>query len=211
MTIVGIAGNVRHFGLDGEPPREIYRPYSQAAWPVMTITVKTATDPLLAASSVRAALRRIDPEQPVTQVRTMDQVVFTSSGSRRFPMLLFATFALVALLLAIVGVYGVVSYLVSQRTKEIGIRVALGAHRGSVTRLVVGRSLIPIAAGIAIGLGGALASSRLLETMLFQVEPNDPIVLAGISGLLLAAAIAASWVPARRAAGVDPLLVLRQE
>ena len=211
MTIVGIAGNIRHFGFDSDLRREMFRPYSQAAWPVMTITVKTATDPLAAASSVRAALRRIDPEQPVTLIRTMDQVVFNSAGSRRFPMLLLATFAVVALLLAIVGVYGVVSYLVSQRTREIGIRVALGARRGSVTRLVVGRSLIPIAAGIVIGLGGALASSRLLQTMLFQVRPNDPIVLIGISCLLLAAAVAASWVPARRAAGVDPLLVLRQD
>jgi putative ABC transport system permease protein len=211
MTIVGVAANVRHFGFDSELRREMYRPYSQAAWPVMTITVKMATDPLTAAASVRAALRRIDPEQPVTSIRTMEQVVYNSAGTRRFPMLLFATFAVVALLLAIVGVYGVVSYLVSQRTKEIGIRVALGARRGTVTRLVVGRSLIPIAAGIAIGLGGALASSQLLQTMLFQVQPNDPIVLIGISSLLLAAAVAASWVPARRAAGVDPLLVLRQE
>jgi putative ABC transport system permease protein len=211
MTIVGVAANIRHFGFDSELRPEMYRPYSQAAWPVMTVTVKTATDPLASASSVRAALGRIDPEQPVTQIRTMDQVVFNSAGARRFPMLLFATFAVVALLLAIVGVYGVVSYLVSQRTKEIGIRVALGARRGSVTRLVVGRSLIPIAAGIAVGLAGALASSRLLETMLFQVQPNDPVVLIGISCLLLGAAVAASWVPARRAAGIDPLVVLRQE
>jgi putative ABC transport system permease protein len=211
MTIVGVVGNVRHFGLDSELRREIYRPYSQAVWPVMTITVKTATDPLAVAAPVRAALRRIDPEQPVTHVRTMEQVIYNSVGSRRFPMLLFATFAVVALLLAIVGVYGVVSYLVSQRTKEIGIRVALGARRGSVIRLVVGRSLIPIGAGIAIGIGGAFASSQLLQTMLFDVKPNDPVVLFAICSLLLVAAVVASWVPARRAASVDPLTVLRHE
>ena len=208
---MGVVGNVRHFGLDSELRPEIYRPYSQAVWPVMTITVKTATEPLALAASVRAALRRIDPEQPVMMIRTMEQVVATSVGSRRFPMLLFATFAVVALLLAVVGVYGVVSYLVAQRTREIGIRVALGARRDSVTRLVVGRSLVPIAAGIGIGLAGALASSTLLRTMLFEVEPSDPVVLLVISTLPLVAALTASWMPARRAARVDPLVVLRQE
>jgi putative ABC transport system permease protein len=211
VTIIGVVGNVRHFGLDAAARREIYRPYSQAAWPVMTVTVKTATQPLTMAPAVRAALARIDPEQPVSRVRTMEQVIADSMGGRRFPTLLLSLFSAVALILAGVGVYGVVNYVVSQRTREMGIRVALGARGGQVVRLIVGRSMIPIGLGIAAGIAGAIASSRLLSTLLFEVAPADPVVLASIAGLLAFTAIAAAWLPARRAASVDPLRVLRDE
>ena len=210
MTVVGVAADVRHFGLDAAPRREIFRPYSQAAWPVMTIAVKSASDPLGLATAVREALRRIDPDQPVSRVRTMGQVVDESVGARWFPMLLLGLFAGVALLLAAVGVYGVVSYVVSQRTREIGIRMALGARHATVIRSVVTRAAVPIALGLIAGAFAANLAAGQLTGLLFQVEPTDPVVLVSISLLLGAVAIAASWVPARKAAGVDPVQVLRQ-
>ena len=203
--------NVRHFGLDNAARREIYRPYSQAAWPVMTVTVKTAVEPMTLASPVRSALARIDPEQPVSRIRTMERVVSESVGGRRFPMQLLGLFSVVALLLAAIGVYGVVSYLVTQRTREIGIRVALGARKRQVIRLVVLRSLVPIVTGLVVGVAGAIAASRLLGTLLYEVKPTDPVVLGSIVALLGTAAIVASFIPARKAAGVDPIVVLRQE
>ena len=177
----------------------------------MTVTVKAHADPLLLAGPVRHALAKIDREQPITRIRTMDEVVDESLGGRRFPMLLLALFSVVALALAAVGVYGVVSYLVAQRTREIGIRVALGAGRSQVIRMVVARSLVPISAGLVAGMAGALASSRLLTTLLFQVRPADPVVLSVIAGLLGCVAALACWIPARRAATVDPTIALRTE
>jgi putative ABC transport system permease protein len=211
LTIVGIVANVRHFGLDNAARREIYRPYSQAAWPVMTVTVKTAVEPMTLAAPVRSALARIDPEQPVSRIRTMDRVVSESVGGRRFPTQLLGLFSFVAFVLAAIGVYGVVSYLVSQRTREIGIRVALGARRSQVIRLVVLRSLIPIVSGLVAGVGGAVAASRLLGTLLYEVRPTDPMVLGSIVSLLGTAAVVASFIPARRASGIDPIVVLRQD
>jgi putative ABC transport system permease protein len=211
MTIVGIAADVRHFGLDQPVGREIFRPYSQAVWPAMTITVKTSTPPLAAASMVKSALARIDPEQPVSRIRTMDDVVSESIGGRSFPMLLLTLFAAVALVLAAIGVYGVVSYLVSQRTREIGIRVAFGARKREVVWLVVGRALAPVVAGLALGAMGGVLSARILATLLYGVSPSDPSVIAGIVAALGTTAMVASWIPARRAASVDPLVALRDE
>ena len=211
LTVVGVVRNVRHFGLDADVRREMYRPYSQAVWPVMTVTVKTATEPLALASSVRSALARIDPDQPVSRVRTMEQVVADSIGARRFPALLLTLFSAAALILAGVGVYGVVNYVVSQRTREMGIRMALGARAGQVVRLILTRSMIPIAVGIAAGIAGAIASARLLATLLFHVTPADPVVLFTIAAVLALTGMAAAWVPARRASTVDPLRVLREE
>jgi putative ABC transport system permease protein len=211
LTVVGVARDVRHFGLDEEPFPEIYRPYPQAAWPQMTITVKSATSPLGVAEPVRQAVRRIDRDQPVTRIRSMADVVGDSVGQRRFPMQLLSVFSMVALVLAVVGVYGVVSYIVTQRSREIGIRMALGARASAVVRLVIARSLAPIVAGLAVGIIAALLASRLLGTLLYEVEPNDPVVLASIALLLGGSAVVAAFVPARRAALVDPLVVLRQD
>ena len=213
MTIVGVSRDVRHFGLDEAARREMFRPYSQAVWPGMTVTVKTDIEPLSVASGVRAALGRIDADQPVSRIRTMDAVVEESIGSRRFPMLLLGLFAAVALLLAAVGVYGVVSYVVSQRTREMGIRLALGARAVQVIRLVIRQSLLPIAVGLAAGVAGSLVATRLLasSSLLFRVEPDDPAVLGVIVAILASSAIAACLVPARRAAAVDPLIVLKDE
>jgi predicted permease len=211
MTVVGVAANVRHFGLDDVARREMFRPYSQAAWPVMTVVAKTATDPAGYAPAVRAALQGIDPDLPVARVSTMEAIERNSTGSRRFPMMLLAAFGAVALALAVVGVYGVVSYAVSQRTREIGIRVALGARRGQVLRLVLLGAMRPVAAGLAIGAAGAVFASRLLGTLLYNVKPGDPAVLAGIAAILAAAAMAASLLPGARATRVDPITVLRAE
>ncbi|MGB2716080.1 MAG: FtsX-like permease family protein [Vicinamibacterales bacterium] len=211
LTIVGVVGDVRHFGLDQPIRREIFRPYSQVVWPYLTITVRTAAAPLELASPVKAALVRIDPEQPVSRVRTMEDVVSESIGGRWFPMLLLTLFAGVALVLAAIGVYGVVSYLVSQRTREMGIRVALGARKGEVVWLVVSGALKPVISGLAVGAVGAVLSARILSALLYGVRPSDPAVISGILAVLATTAIAASWLPARRAASVDPLIALRDE
>jgi putative ABC transport system permease protein len=211
MTVVGVVGNVRHFGLDDVARREMFRPYSQAAWPVMTIVAKTATDPASFAAPIRAALQQIDPDLPVARVTTMETIERDSLGSRRFPMMLLGAFGAVALALAIVGVYGVVSYLVAQRTREIGIRVALGAQRGQVLRLVLLGAMRPVAAGLVVGTVGAIFAARLLGTLLYSVTPGDPAVVAGIALMLAVAAIAASLVPGARATRVDPITVLKVE
>jgi predicted permease len=211
MTVVGIVGNVRHFGLDEAPAREMFRPYSQAAWPVMSVVAKTAADPAGFATSIRSALQRIDPDLPVSRVNTMTAIERESMGSRRFPMLLLGAFGAVALALAIIGVYGVVSYLVTLRSREIGIRVALGAQRAQVLRLVVAGALRPVLVGLVAGSLGAIFTSRLLGTLLFNVKPGDPSVLAMIAAALAGAAILASLVPARRATRVDPVQVLRAD
>jgi putative ABC transport system permease protein len=211
LTVVGVARDVRHFGLDRPVRREIFRPYSQAVWPSMTIVLATTVEPRGLAAAARAALARIDPAQPVSRVRTMDEVLTESIGSRRFPMLLLALFSLVALALAVIGVYGVVSYLVSQRTREMGIRVALGAGRRQVTRLIVAGSFRPVALGLIGGAGAAVMSARLLATLLYGVSPWDPAVLLVIVASLGTAAAFACWVPARRAASIDPLVALRDD
>jgi putative ABC transport system permease protein len=212
MTVVGIVGNVRHFGLDDDVARrEIFRPYSQAAWPVMTVVTRTASDPAGFAASIRAALQAIDPDLPVNRTTTMETIERASTGSRQFPMLLLGAFGVVALVLAVVGVYGVVSYLVSQRTREIGIRVALGARRAQVIALIVTGVMRPVLAGVVTGVIGAVFASRLLGALLYNVQPGDPAVLSTIAGVLAIAAIAAALVPAMRATRVDPIAVLKAD
>jgi len=211
MTVVGVVGNVRHFGLDDVARREMFRPYSQAAWPVMTIVAKTAADPSGFATAVRGALQHVDPDLPVGRVTTMEDVEVNSTGARRFPMLLLSAFGAVALVLAVVGVYGVVSYVVTQRTREIGIRMALGARRPEVIRMIVLGALGPVVAGLMAGGIGSVFASRLLGALLYNVKPGDPFVVVGISALLAASALAASLVPGTRATRVDPATVLRAD
>jgi putative ABC transport system permease protein len=211
LTVVGVAANVRHFGLDSAIRREMFRPYSQAAWPVMTVVVKTASEPAGFTTAVRTALQGIDPDLPVARVSTMETIARNSTGSRRFPMMLLGAFGIVALALAVIGVYGVVSYVVTQRTREIGIRVALGARAGQVMRLVLMGAMGPVLAGVAAGTIGAVFAARLLGTLLYEVKPADPVVLVAIATLLTGAAVAASLVPGARATRVDPITVLKTE
>ena len=211
LTVVGVVDNVRHFGLDREVMREFYAPYSQSAWPVMTVVAKTVGDPLSWQTSMRQAIRQIDPALPVAGVRSMEQVIGLSVSWRKTPMRLLSAFAIVGLLLAATGVYAVLAYYVTQRTREIGVRAALGATRGQLAGLVVRQSMAPIVAGVVLGIGGSIASGRLLQELLYEVQPGDPQVIALIVLLLLIVGLLASWLPARRAAAIDPLAALRDE
>jgi predicted permease len=210
MTVVGVHRNFRHRGLDFEQGPSFYRPYQQAAWPVMSIIVKTSAPPQGLASAIKRAVAIVEPFQPVSGVRTMEEVVGNSVSGRRFPMYLLSGFAALALVLAAVGIAGVVGYSVVQRTPEIGVRVALGAQRGDVLRLILGHSLAWATAGVVIGIAGAIGLLRLLGTMLYDVTASDPMVLSSVSVLLLAVVLGASYLPARRAMRVDAVTALRQ-
>ncbi len=219
--VVGIAADVRQFDLADRPPDYIrgslYMPYAQAVDSdrqlpaAMTLTVRTHADPSVVASGVRDLVRQLNPNVPVDEVRTMMSVVNESTGQPRSLMWLFIGFAAMALALAAVGAYGVVSYSTAQRMFEIGVRMALGAGRRSVFGLVLGQSLRLVAAGLALGLAASLAVTRLLSTFLYATAPTDPLTLACACGVLVVVGLAAGFVPARRAAGVDPLIALRTE
>lgn len=210
-VVVGVAENSRHFGLESEVRREFFLPYSQAAWPVMTVVAKTVGEPLAWQAALRDVMKRVDPALPIAQVRSMDAWVQRSVDWRETPMRLLTGFSAIGLLLASIGVYGVLGYYVTHRTREIGVRAALGATGGQLASLVVRQSLVPIAAGVVAGVAGSIASGRLLQQFLFQVTPGDPQVIAAIVVLLLSVSLLASWLPARRAAAIDPGVALRQD
>jgi putative ABC transport system permease protein len=210
-TVVGVTENVRHFGLDSDARREIFLSYSQAAWPVMTIVAKTVGEPVAWQSALREVVRRIDLDLPVARVQSMNDIVGSSVNWRATPMRLLTGFAVIGLLLASIGVYGVLAYYVSQRTREIGVRAALGATRGQLASLVIRQSLLPLVAGVVIGVAGSLATGRLLQEFLYQVKPGDPQVITTIVILLIGVGLLASWLPARRAAAIDPMIALRDE
>ncbi len=210
LTIVGVADDAR-LQPEMKPFPEIYLPYEQAAGPFMTILTRTAGDPLNWAAAVRGQVSAIDPSQPPHDIATLDELRAKSITPRRVNMLLLGSFALLGLLLAAVGIYGVVSYSAGERTREIGIRMALGARRGDVLRLVVGRGFGLALIGVAIGLAGALALTRFLSTLLYGVKPTDPVTFVAVSLILIGVALLASYIPARRAARVDPMTALRYE
>jgi putative ABC transport system permease protein len=209
--IVGVIRDVKVSTLrsDGEP--EIYVPCMQSTWPGCVLSVRTATEPMSMAQAVRAAVQSVDKDQPVTAVRTMEQIVSESVSGPRIRAYLIGAFAGIALVLAGMGIYGVISYAVAQRTHELGIRMALGARRGDLLRMVVGQGMLLTLIGLAIGLAGAFALTRLLSGLLFGVTATDPATFAGVSAVLAAVALAACYIPARRAARVDPMVALRYE
>ena len=211
MVVVGVAENTRHFGLDSEIRREFYAPYSQYAWPVMTVVAKTVGEPLTLQTTLREVLKGVDPSLPVARIQSMEGVVGSSVNWRTTPMRLLSGFALIGLLLASIGVYGVLAYYVSQRTREIGVRAALGASRPQLAGMVIRQSMPPIVAGVVLGVAGSLASARLLQELLYQVRPGDPQVILTIVALILGVGLVASWLPARRAASIDPIIALRDE
>jgi predicted permease len=210
-TIVAVVGDVKGRGLDATAPPQVYLPHAQHPVDSLTLVVRTAGDPLAFVPAARADLASLDRDLPLAAVRTMDDVIGRSIAERRFTMLLLATFAAVAVLLAAIGVYGVLAYLVSQRTQEIGVRLAIGATPEDVARLFVREGAGLTLAGVACGLAGALAVTRTLSTLLFGVTTTDPVTFASVAGALAIVALLASYVPARRAARVDPMAALRTE
>jgi putative ABC transport system permease protein len=210
-TIVGVVGNVRHVGLDRGPEPEVYVPY--AADPALTamLVVRTESDPRSLAAAVREQVIAVDAEQPVFGVSPMEQRLADSMSGARFNTTLLSFFGLVALVLASVGVYGVIAYFVSQRTHEIGIRMALGASGRNVLRMVMGQGIAMTAIGLLLGLGGALAVTRFLSSLLFEIRPSDPATIVGVMAMLGGVALAACYLPARRAMRVDPMVALRYE
>ncbi len=212
MEVIGVAGDVRVASLEKDPGNVMYFPHwHRRVRPRASLVVRTAMDPLAAARALRAAVWSIDPEVPVAELQTMQEVVDASVAERRFQMGLVAAFAAAALLLAAIGIYGVVSYAVARRRNEIGIRLALGARAADVRGMVLRQGMAPVAAGLAAGIAGALALGRLLGSLLYQVKPADPIILASVAAVLAAVALAACWVPALRATRTDPMTALRYE
>jgi putative ABC transport system permease protein len=209
--IVGIAGDVRVDRLDGEPSPQSYQPFAQVSWTKANFVIRTAGPAAGYIEPVRAAIARLDRDVPVYNVRTFSTLVASSIARQRFAMILFAVFSGVALLLAAVGIYGVMSYWVSQRRGEIGIRMALGAHTGAVLRMVLAQGSRLIGLGLVIGLVGALLLTKFLERLLYQLSARDPLTFAAMVALLAATAATACLLPARRAARVDPMKVLRAE
>ncbi|HEX8283358.1 MAG TPA: ABC transporter permease [Pyrinomonadaceae bacterium] len=218
IEVVGVVGDVKHRGLDLESKPEIYVPVHQPLFanrptPPLSlyVAVRTSGDPAALAPVVRREVAAVDPEQPLANVRTMEERLAESVAQRRFNMTLLGVFACVALLLAGVGVYGVMAYAVARRTHEIGIRVALGAQRGDVVRLVLRQGMWLALAGVGLGVVGAYAATRLMSGLLYGVSPTDPLTFLGVSALLTAAALLACLLPARRATKVDPMVALRYE
>ena len=211
--IVGVVGNVKHYALTDKDTAQMYEPLRQAPSPAMSILLKTGGDPAALAATVRASVQRVDPEQPVASVVTLDQMVSDAGALPRVQAGLMAALGAIALLLAAVGLYGVMAYSVSQRTQEIGIRMTLGANRGTVLRMVLGQAILLTAIGLVIGLAGAVALGRVLksvlEPMLFEVKPTDITTLAGVAVILAVVALCAAVIPARRATRVDPIQALR--
>ena len=214
IEIVGVAADVKHFGLDNAEQPAIYWPYAQSTQPWkrwMQIVVSTEGDPQAAIAGIKRQIWSVDPQVPITKVTTMAETLNQSYSTRRFQMLLLTIFSVVAVLLAAIGIYGVMSQAVTQRTHEIGVRMALGAKRSDILGLVVSRGALLIGAGIAIGLGASLALSRLIESLLFGVTARDPGTFVLIVILLSAVALVACLLPARRASRVDPMVALRYE
>ncbi len=208
--IVGVVGNVRAASLEVESRPATYLPPARFAYPYTTMTVKAAAAGAASlTSALIAAVHGLDADVPVADIRTMDDVVSESTVQRRLTMLLLAAFAGIALALAAVGIYGVINYSVTQRTQEIGIRMALGAERSAVVRMVVSQAMRLAAAGIAAGGLGAWLLTRLMQKLLFGVDAADPLTFAAVATVLAAVAAAAAAVPARRATRVDPALTLR--
>jgi putative ABC transport system permease protein len=209
--IVGVYHNIHNGGVRGDDFPEIDVPFVQSPWPQAGLAVRTFGDPASMTKSITAVVRSVDPNLPVDQVKTMDQLVDESLAGDRFSTVLFGGFAGVALLLAAIGIYGVMSFTVAQRTHEIGLRMALGADPSQVLRLVLKEGMLLAFAGLVVGLAGTYFVGRIMKTLLYQVNAMDPAAISGVTAVLLLSAFCACYIPARRATQVDPMVALRDE
>jgi putative ABC transport system permease protein len=210
-SVVGVVADTRNYMLEREAWPEIFIPYQQAPSFFMALVMRTTGDPMRTANSLREAVRSVDRNQPVSGIQSMDDVVQQMVAPRRFKLGLLASFAALALVLAAIGLYGVVSYSVMERTHELGIRMALGATPEDVVRLVVGQGFKLVLIGVATGVGGALALTRFVSSLLYEIRPTDPLTFVAVSLILIVVALLACYIPARRATKVDPVVALRQE
>jgi putative ABC transport system permease protein len=210
-TIVGVVGDVKYTGLDSPDWSTLYTPFAQTPFLWTYVMVRTASEPAGFAPSMREAVSSVNPDLTVAKIRTMDQLISESVAQPRFNMLLLSVFAMVALALAAVGIYGVIAYSVTERTHEIGIRQALGARAGDILRMIIKQGMLLTLAGVAIGLTSAYWLTRLMEGLLFGVSATDFITFACVSLLLVMVALLACYIPARRATKVDPMVALRYE
>jgi putative ABC transport system permease protein len=211
FEVIGVVGDVRVASLQKPPGMLVYVPYWYRANNTFSVVARTGMDAAAAGSALRAAVRDVDKDVPIAKMRTMGEIVDESVSSRRFQMALVLLFAVTALVLASLGIYGVVAYMVTQRRGEMGIRMALGAGAADVHRLVLGRGLAPVVAGLAVGAGLALLLGRIMGSLLFEVSVADPLTFLGVCAVLLSVAVAACMVPSLRAVREDPALVLRYE
>jgi ABC-type antimicrobial peptide transport system permease subunit len=214
FTVVGVVADIRQSGLDVPASPEVYVPIDQAVFPFLwpsNLVVRSDGDPLALAAAVRAAIWDVDPNQPVSNVRAMSDVLDSELSNRNTQLTLIGAFAVLALVLAAVGLYGVLSYTVSQSTNEIGLRMALGAAAHTVVGSVLRSSLVAALLGIGIGLVAAYALTRTIASFLYEVSPTDPATAVAVAGVLLVVAAAAAFVPARRAASINPMVALRTD
>ena len=209
FEIIGIVGDVRHRALESQPFAAMYLPTYERGW--MNVVIRTQGDPRTLVPAVRKEVQAIDPDQPVAAVRTMEQWLDTAVAAPRYRTALIGLFALLALVLASTGIYGVMSYSVTQRTHEIGVRMALGAGQRDVLKLVVRQGMVLVLVGVGLGVAGSIALTRVMSSLLFEVTPKDPLTFAAVATLLAVVALAACYIPARRATKVDPLVALRYE
>jgi putative ABC transport system permease protein len=209
--IVGVVNDVKSFGLEEQTHTDIYRPFAQTPFPLIAFAVRTSGDPLSLVAAVKNAIYAVDKDQPVFKVITMEKLAAESITLRRVSMLLVGGLAALALILAAIGIYGVMSYTISQQRREIGIRMALGAQASDVLKLVIGQGMKPALFGMIIGLLASFALTWLIKSLLFGVSATDPATFVVISILLGGVALLASWIPARRATKVDPMVALRNE
>ena len=211
ILVAGVVREVRSGAGDREPMPVIYRPDNQWTSGAMSLVLRTANEPGAVAAAVRSEIRTLNPNLPITSIRTMREIVSESVAQRRFQMILISLFALVALLLGGVGIYGVVSYSVACRTREIGLRIALGAMRSEVVRAIISEGMKPVLAGLLVGLAAAVAMATALRSLLYGITPADPVSLGVVAALLLFTSGMACYIPARRAARMDPMIALRHE
>ena len=211
VEIVGVVGDVKYDDMAAKFGNDIYVPYLQSGYPVYYLTVRTAGDPLSVVAPVRQAVTSVERELPISDVMTMAQRMANSTSRTRFIAVLLASFAGLALVLAVTGLYGLIAYSVAQRTREIGIRMALGARSSQVLRLTLCQGLRLVVIGTAVGVAAALALTRLMQSLLYEVSAADPLTFAAVALLLALAALLACYIPARRAARIDPMVALRCE